>query len=254
MNEFFEKVIQIAKDAGDAFRDNRDFEIEEKGDIANIVTSMDVKTQNYCIEKLLELMPESSVYAEEEGVREMTDGYVWVIDPIDGTTNYAYDAKRSCISIGLLYKKEAYFGVVYNPYLKETFYALKGEGAYVDGKRIHVTNNPIQASICTIGTSPYYKHLADDTFDMMKKIFINARDIRRTGSAALELCELAAGRTDCFYERLLSPWDYAAGAIVVTEAGGIIETLDPYTWNFETAIPIVAGNENNFKDFKELIK
>lgn len=249
-----EQVIKIAKEAGTLFRNQRDFEIQEKTDVANIVTSMDLKIQNMVLDKLQKLLPEASIYAEENDVRQMNDGYVWVVDPIDGTTNYAYDFKFSCISIALLYKKEEYLAVVYNPYLDEVFYAQKNKGAYLNSNRIHVSNNDCASSICTIGTSPYYKEYADETFKVMKNVFINTRDIRRTGSAALDLCYLACGRIDAFYERLLSPWDYAAGSLIIKEAGGTIETLSPYTWSFENTQPIVATNSINHDDFLEIIK
>ncbi len=102
MNKLLDQVIQIAKDAGNKIKNERNFEIHEKGDVANIVTDMDVKIQKLVLSQLRIILPNSSFYAEEEGQREMNDGYVWVVDPIDGTTNYAYDLHTSCISIALL--------------------------------------------------------------------------------------------------------------------------------------------------------
>ena len=255
IERLLEQTILIAREAGSKIKNDRDFKIHEKTDATNIVTSMDIEIQNIVLSKLHTLLPEASVYAEENDVREMSDGYVWVVDPIDGTTNFAYDLKQSCISIGLLYQKEGYMGVVYNPYLDEVYYAIKGKGAYINGKPIHVTDNMIEHSLFCIGTSPYYKEaMADETFDIIKRLFLKGRDIRRSGSAALDLCYVACGRYDGFYERLLSPWDYAAGATIIKEAGGIIETIEPYTWTYETAIPIVAGNSNNFSSMLDIIK
>ena len=182
----------------------------------------------------------------------MNDGYVWVVDPSDGTTNYAYDYKFSCISIALLNHKEPCLAVVYNPYLKEAFYAIKDQGAYCNDKKIKVTTHSLSSSVCTIGTSPYYKEYADITFERMKKVFKNCRDIRRSGSAALDLCYLAAGRIDAFYEQKLSPWDYAAGTLIVKEAGGIIDSLDCFC--FDQPISIVAGNPVNYEDFKNTLE
>lgn len=254
ITEILETVIQIAKEAGWQIKNERNFEIKEKGDVANIVTSMDIKIQQSVLSKLEPLIEGASFYAEENGKRDMTDGYVWVVDPIDGTTNYAYDLKTSCISIGLLYEKQGYMGVVYNPYVDECFYALRGHGAYVNGNPIHVTDTPIYASLFSVGTTPYDKDHADETFEKIKRLFLTGKDIRRSGSAAIDLCSLAAGRYDAFYECALAPWDYAAAGTIIEEAGGIIDTMDPYTWGYEGSITIVAGNPNNINELKELLK
>ena len=247
-------IIMIAKDAGYAIDFDRNFDIKQKGDVANLVTTMDVKVQNFILARLKELLPEAKTYAEENDVREMDNGYVWVVDPIDGTTNFAYDLKHSCISIALLKDQEGFIGVVYNPYLHETFYAIKGEGAFLNGKQIHVSDNDISSSLCVVGTSPYRKELADKTFDNLKNLFVNTRDLRRSGSATLDLCNLAAGRYDVFYESSLAPWDYGAAATIIKEAGGIIDAIEPDTWGYEKSIGVLAGNPKNFEDLKKLIK
>lgn len=249
-----EQVIEIAKEAGTKIKNERNFEVHEKGDAANIVTDMDIQIQKMVLSKLETLLPNASFYAEEEGQRDMNDGFVWVVDPIDGTTNYAYDLHTSCISIGLLYQKQGYLGVVYNPYLDECFYARKGCGAYLNGNPIHVSENDIAHSLFSVGTTPYDKDHAQETFDKLKRLFLVGKDIRRSGSAAIDLCNLAAGRYDGFYECALAPWDYAASETIIKEAGGIIDTMAPYTWGYEGSITIVAGNKNNIEDLKEILK
>ena len=254
-NKLLDKILSIAKEAGSEIKNKRDFKVKEKGnDAANIVTTMDIKIQNMVLNQLKELLPEASFYAEENDVRQMNDGYVWVVDPIDGTTNYAYDLKCSCISIALLYQKEGYIGVIYNPYLDECFYAINGKGAYLNGEKISVSQHDIHNSLFCMGTTPYNKAMADQTFEKMKRLFLIGRDVRRSGSAAIDLCNLAAGRYDGFYECALAPWDYAAGAIIIKEAGGIIETMAPYTWGYDGSITIIAGNKNNINELKELLK
>ena len=253
--QLLEQMIDIAKVAGMRIKNERNFEVKKKGnDSANIVTTMDIKVQNILISQLGKLLPDACFYAEEDDVRQMNDGYVWVVDPIDGTSNYAYDLKCSCVSIGLIYQKEGYIGVIYNPYLDECFYAIKGQGAYLNGQAIHVSDHDIKNSLFCMGTTPYNKAMADETFDKMKRLFLAGRDIRRSGSAAIDLCNLAAGRYDGFYECALAPWDYAAGATIIKEAGGIIETMAPYTWGYEGSITIIAGNKNNIDELKELLK
>ena len=254
MDTIMKTVISIAKEAGIKIKDNRNFSISQKTDIANIVTTMDTQIQDFILTRLKEILPEAKIIAEENEVHSFDNGYVWVVDPIDGTTNYAYDCKHSCISIALLYKSEGYIGVVYNPYLDELFYAKKDEGSYLNEKPIHVTNNKLSNSLIIMGTSPYRKDKADYTFDIAKRLFINGRDIRRSGSAVLDLCYVACGRYDAFFEADLAVWDRAAASLIISEAGGIVEAIKPAIWNYERPIGVLAGNTNNIKDLEALIK
>lgn len=246
-------MIKIAQGAGDLILDREDIHVKEKGDVSNIVTSMDIKSQNYILERLVKLVPEAKVIAEESTNNEFDNGYVWCVDPIDGTTNYAYDAKMSCISIALLYEGKGFIGVIYNPYAEETFVGVKGHGAYLNGKPIHVNEYPLSASLISVGTTPYNKEMADETFDKMKRIFLHCRDTRRSGSATIDMCYVACGRYDGYYEYVLAPWDYAAVATVIEEAGGVIGTADPYTWCYTKSITIIAGTKANFDELKKVV-
>lgn len=212
------QIERIAKNAGKLILNKENLEIHEKSDAANIVTNMDLASQHYIIEECQKLLPDSCFYAEEEGKQELGEAYTWVIDPIDGTTNYAYDYRHSCISIALLYKKKGIIGVVYDPYLEECFVGIEGMQSTCNGQAIHASKNPSNHALVLIGTSPYHKELADVTFDIAKRLFLNCRDLRRSGSAALDICYVANGRVDAFYEAQLSPWDYAAGKIIAMNA------------------------------------
>lgn len=249
-----EEMIDVAKGAGELISHREDIRVSQKGDIANLVTTMDVKSQDYILKRLMKILPEAKIIAEESDHNEFDQGYVWVVDPIDGTTNYAYDLKQSCISIALLYKGTGFIGVVYNPYLDETFVGVKGHGSYLNEKMIHVRDHDLHASLVTVGTAPYAKEKADITFDNLKKIFLNARDLRRSGSATLDLCHVACGRYDAFYEASLAPWDYSAAATIIQEAGGIIDALAPDRWGYTKSIAVIAGNKNNFEPLKNLVK
>lgn len=141
LKELAQQIEKIAKGAGKLITENRCSEIVEKDGVSNLVTDMDVASQNYIIEKCLACMPHSCVLAEEEGKQQIGDAYTWIIDPIDGTTNYAYDFKHSCISIALYYERKGIIGVVYNPYLDECFVGIEGVGSYVNGKEIHVSTS-----------------------------------------------------------------------------------------------------------------
>lgn len=150
----------------------------------------------------------------------MSTDYTWVVDPIDGTTNFTRDRHWSCISIALLKEKQPILGMIYNPYADELFLAIKGEGATLNGNTIHVSENKFEQSVCAVGTSPYYASLVKATCYCVEHFISEGGDIRRCGSAALDLTDVACGRADVFAEMLLSPWDFAAGALLVQEAGG----------------------------------
>lgn len=245
------EVMKIAKKAGQMMLEGFST-IHEKSDAANIVTDKDIEIQNMIIKELTLLLPNSSFIAEESDEHIETDGYVWIIDPIDGTTNFAYDYQHSAVSIALLNDHEVILGVCYQPYLDEMFIAQKGKGAYVNERLLHIQNHTLANGLIICGTSPYHKHMADKTFDRMKKIFLQARDIRRSGSAVLDICYVAAGRADAFYEEVLSPWDYAAASLILQEAGGDIEVIQG-SWGFEKPIGLLVGNENIIHELKSII-
>ena len=241
------QVSAILRQAGDMIRNHMFSDVREKGDQTNLVTDMDVTVQKFLIEKLSEILPGSGFLAEEDDVHEETDGFLWVIDPIDGTTNYIYDYRHSAISVALLEHHEAVFGAVYDPYLDEMFIAAKGQGAYRNDERIHVSQRELASSLIMCGTTPYEKEFAQETFDIMRRMFLAGKDIRRSGSAVLDLCYVACGRVDGFYEQRLSPWDYAAGVLLILEAGGKIVTLDG-DMQYAKRIGLIAGNAANVED------
>lgn len=227
-------------------------EIKEKGDVANIVTDMDIKVQKFLIEGLKDILPNSDFLAEEENVQGDTDGYLWIIDPIDGTSNYAYGFKHSAISIALSHHGKGIMGVVYNPYLDELFTAIHNDGAFLNHVPIQVQQHDLRSSLTICGTCPYEKEYANETFEVMKQLFVQGRDIRRSGSAVLDLCYVAAGRCDAFYEYHLSPWDYAAASIIIKEAGGIVDAIGA-EFNILKRVGIIAGNVKNIEAIKTLV-
>ncbi|MDF9824835.1 myo-inositol-1(or 4)-monophosphatase [Breznakia sp. PF5-3] len=254
MKQILDEMIKIAQEAGKYIKDNRAFKVMEKSGAANIVTTMDLEVQEMILKRLSEILPEAKVIAEENEFNNYDDSYVWVVDPIDATTNYAYDCKYSCISIALLNKLEGVAGVVYNPYLDETFYAIKGEGAYLNNKQLQVNSNDLSNSLIVVGSSPYKKSEADYTFDTLKQLFLHGRDIRRTGSAVLDICYVACGRFDAYFEANVAPWDYSASTVILKEANGIIEAIEPDVWGYGKSIGLIAGNKNNFSTLKSLTK
>lgn len=229
MNTLLAKIEEIAKECGEIMKkaDRSNIGITDKAGKANFVTKYDCLVQNVVKEKLLEVLPEADFLGEEEDSKvDESKEYIFIVDPIDGTTNFIKDYHMSCISIGLIKNGKRFLGVVYNPYLNEVFSAVKGEGAWLNGQPIHVSKEPLSNGIVLFGSAPYNVELAKASFDLAYKYFTKALDIRRSGSAALDLCSIAAGRAELYFELILSPWDFAAGALIVEEAGGKVTTLE----------------------------
>lgn len=218
--------------------------IDSKAGSANFVTEYDKKVQDALKKGLKQILPEA-VFLGEEGIENTfsNKGMYLIVDPIDGTTNFIKDYHTSCISVGIINDGIKAAGVVYNPYLNEMFYAIKGEGAYLNDKRIHVSDEPLSNGIVLFGTSPYYEELNEKSFEMAFDYFKKALDIRRSGSAAIDLCSIAAGRAEVYFELRLSPWDYAAGSLIVEEAGGIVTTVEGGELCFDKTCSVLARNK-----------
>ncbi|MCQ2466894.1 MAG: inositol monophosphatase [Clostridia bacterium] len=217
--------------------------MDAKTGSANFVTTYDKKVQDFLKEELLKSIP-NSVFVGEEGDDKnySLSGNCFIVDPIDGTTNFIKDYHISCVSIALLVDGDPYIGVVYNPYLDEMFYAKKGEGAFLNGKKISVSNQPLSNGLVLFGSSPYNEELHEKSFKVAYDYFKQALDIRRSGSAALDLCSIASGRAELYFELILSPWDYSAGYLIVREAGGVVTTFEGSEVTFNKPCSILARN------------
>ena len=221
--------------------------VESKSGSANFVTVYDVAVQEHLIRRLKAFLPDAVFVAEEKDndAAALMAEHCFVIDPIDGTTNFIHDYRMSCISIAMATRGETVLGMVYDPYRGELYSAEKGKGAFLNGTPIHVSERPTSLAVAAFGTSPYYKEtLADITFAVAKQVFLSMADIRRAGSAALDLAHLASGRVDAFFEMILSPWDFAAGALIVTEAGGVVSQSNGSPIDLATPCSVFAGNVN----------
>ena len=230
---------------------------EKNGDAANMVTKYDILVQEYLIKEIKHLIPEASFIAEEKDNDSdvLNKECCFIIDPIDGTANFVHDYRHSCISLAMFSKGEAVFGAVYDPYLHELFTAAKGWGAYLNGKRITVANRGFEHSILAFGSSPYYKkELGEKSFKLCHELFMSCSDIRRCGSAALDLAYLAAGRNDMFFECTLSPWDYAAGQLIVKEAGGIATDMDGNPLCFNKRCSVLAATPSTYDELLEKVR
>lgn len=223
-------ISSLMRECGATMRSAHDLEkqagriLAKPGD-ANFVTVYDVRVQEALIAGLSAMFPGAAFLAEEKenGGEELSAGLCFVIDPIDGTTNFIHDMRCSAISVGVYDCGEPVFGAVLDPYRDELFSASAGGGAYLNGAPIRASDRALSHALVSIGTTPYERQrTAERTFAAAKNIFMRCADIRRSGSAAIDICFVACGRTDAFFEDALSPWDFAAGGIILTEAGGRI--------------------------------
>ena len=241
-----QRICDLVRECGQFIRDadRSQLHIDSKGGRANFVTEYDKKVQERLRTRLLELMPDAHFIGEEGTTQAFSPaGKFFIVDPIDGTTNFIKDYRTSCISVGLVVDGLAEFGVIYNPYMDEMFSAKRGSGAFCNGNRIHVSSEPLENALVIFGTSPYREDLTDKTFNLARAYFKKTMDVRRSGSAALDMCSVAAGRAELFFELSLSPWDYAAGALIVEEAGGLVSDIDGNKLSYEHPCSVVARNK-----------
>lgn len=236
--------------------EKNDGNIKEKSGDADFVTVFDEGVQSRLISGILEIFPAAHFFAEEKDnfAEDTNNGICFVIDPIDGTTNFIHSLGTSSISVAVLKDGVLAFGLIYDPYRDELFCASKGKGAYCNGEKIRVSDRTLANSVVAFGTTPYRKNeYADKGFLIAKNIFCNCADIRRSGSAAIDLANVACGRLDAFFECVLSPWDYAAGAIIVSEAGGTISDFSENPVSFSVPSSVLCSNGSIHKKLLALI-
>lgn len=220
----WQAVIKLVQQAGKILLDQAAArQVTVKGQ-ANYVTQVDFAVQDYLKRELAALTPSLPLMSEEQDNSRLDFSKpLWILDPVDGTTNLIHGFPASAVSLGLLEQGRITLGVVYNPFRQELFTAKAGAGAFLNGSPIQVRDTAdLSHSLIAIGTSPYDRELIPKNFALFAKLFARCEDIRRTGSAALDLCDLACGRTDGYLERNLKPWDFAGASIVLREAGGVL--------------------------------
>lgn len=201
-------------------------EVSHKEGRNNLVTDVDKKSEEMIVGRIRKAFPDHSVLAEEGGEKKGPGECTWVIDPLDGTTNYAHAFPFFCVSIGVMSGGDMKAGVVYDPSRDELFRAEKGKGAYLNSKRIKVSDAAnIEDSLIATGFA-YDPALKMENIKYMGKVLESAQAVRRAGSAALDLCYVACGRFDGFWEQGLKPWDISAGQLIVTEAGGTVTMME----------------------------
>jgi myo-inositol-1(or 4)-monophosphatase len=224
----------IARSAGKLLVElgKRETLVERKGDV-DFVTDADRQSEALIVRRISEVFPSDFIWAEETGSAytgisgRWKDGFAWVIDPLDGTTNFIHSIPHMAVSLGITYRGEVVGGVVYDPYRDELFEGIQGEGAFLNDKPIEVTR-AIELSQSMLATGfPYdRREFLPALLVRAERAMMEAHGLRRNGAAALDLCWLACGRFDGFYEEGLKPWDTCAGSVIITEAGGQISVYD----------------------------
>lgn len=254
-------ILELIKKCGKNLLCAHDIEsgknnIESKEGAANFVTVYDVKTQQDLICGLKDIIPDALFFAEEKDNSDICykDSFCFFIDPIDGTTNFIHDMKMSAVSVSLCYNGEPIFGAVYNPYSDELFWSCRGEGAYLNDKKIVVSNRNLQKALIMFGTSPYDREALSQTFfPILYRVFMKCADIRRSGSAALDVCYVACGRVDAYIEAVLSPWDFAAGMLILEEAGGSITSFSGEKIALGEKTSVLCSNKVLHSEMLELL-
>lgn len=255
-SEILSLLCSAEQEAAALVLEAHDILAERKTDRRDVVTEYDRKVQELLIARLSGAIPEARFFCEENDRHDNLHAeHVFIIDPIDGTMNFVHGLHHSCISAAYMSRGELRAAAICNPYADELFTAVKGGGAFLNGRPIHVSNVPLSESLVCCGTTPYNPELADLCFGLMKKAFLAGLDIRREGAAALDLCTVAAGRAGVFFELGLSLWDYAAGKLIVEEAGGVCCTLGGTPLPCDPSRPsVVAGSRPAVEELLQLAR
>ena len=248
------ELANVLKKAGELMLQYQHPRVFAKGGHADFVTEADVAVQDYLMEQLARMYPAAKFFAEEKKDNVLTDAFTFIIDPIDGTTNYFRRRACSMISVGAVENKQPVLGAIYDPYRGKLYHAEKAKGAWCNEERLHVSEEPIERALIGLGTSPYYNELMELTGRTVGMLMPRIADLRRTGSAAMELCDIAAGRSDGCFEWLLQPWDYCAGVLLVEEAGGRCGNIMGGEATYEKGIPFMAANGVIYEELQKLLQ
>ena len=234
MDDLKKVLLEATMEAGKIILQyfNGAFKIDHKEGINNLVTEVDKLAESRIIEIISAAFPLHTIISEEVGELIQVSDYQWIIDPIDGTVNFAHGVPICCVSIGLIYNGTLVLGAVYNPMMDELFFAQKGRGATLNGQPIKVSSKSDFKTAFLVTGFPYnWPDGAEHPIKVFEKLVLEGLPVRRLGSAAIDLCWVACGRFDGFWEYNLQPWDVAAGYLIVEEAGGKITDFDGAAYN-----------------------
>lgn len=239
--EIRDLAVSIAQDCGSILMNGfqKRLDMQTKSSVGDVVTEVDRASETHIRNVLRSLRPSDAILGEEEGELPGTTGYRWVVDPLDGTTNYVYGRSPFAVSVGVEFDGEGVVGVVLDPLRDELFVAVKGLGASLNGELIQVGETTVTEAALVATGFGYTPDERTREGNVVAQVVPQVRDLRRSGAAAIDLCDVAVGRLDCYYDLVMSPWDFVAGAVIVREAGGVVLDFDG---NQSTGTPTVATN------------
>ena len=245
MSSFFDTAISVAKKAAELQLKGlgQRHQIEFKGEI-NLVTEIDKACEKLIIDALHAAFPDHDILAEEGGGFRKNSDFKWIVDPLDGTTNYAHGYPLFCVSMALEHKGEVVLGIVFDPNRNEVFHAQKGKGAFLNDEPIHVSSIPsLIYSLVATGFAYNIRKAKENNLNHFQNILMEAQAVRRDGVAAVDLCYVACGRYDGFWELNLFPWDVAAGKLILEEAGGKVSLFNGNSFSvYDKEILATNGN------------
>jgi myo-inositol-1(or 4)-monophosphatase len=249
-------MAEIAREAGALLMTffNQHVKIEYKGE-ADLVTIADRTSEKLIRERIRNLWPTHDILGEEQGLVDTGSDYRWYVDPLDGTTNFAHGFPVFCVSMGLEHKGSRIAGVVYDPTRNEMFAAEQGSGAYLDQQRIHVSKTEKLAESLVATGFPSQKRHKNPNIYFYHQITLRTHGVRRAGSAALDLCYVASGRLEGFWEFNLNPWDTAAGVLIVEEAGGKVTDFHGGPFHIDSRETVASNGlvqEAMLQEFQEI--
>ena len=228
-SEFLDFAISVAKEAGKIQMSyfGKISSLEKKSTNIDLLTNADTESEEFIIQKIQETYPYHSILSEEKGELFTDSQYLWVIDPLDGTTNFVHNLPIFAVSIALQYNNKTVAAAIYNPSVEKCFYAEINKGAFLNNKNIHVSNcTKLENSLLATGFPYLHDKKYDLSFDLFKSFYDKSRGIRRLGAASLDLCFVSMGRFDGFYEFGLKAWDICAGELILKESGGTSSDWD----------------------------
>lgn len=249
------EILPIVRQAGKMLLERRGADCVKTKAAQDFVTEVDFAVQQMICNALKDNWPEIQFMGEERDNADIDFARpYWVLDPIDGTTNFIHNFHHSVISLALVINHEPQFGVVYNPDFDEEFTGILNGGAYLNGQSIQVSSvSSLSQALVFVGTAPYRRNEMDENFDRIQRVYLSCHDVRRFGCTALELCYLACGRADGYFEFGTKPWDIAAGWLILREAGGEAVSLDGTRPPLDRESAIVATNGNFTEALRHLM-
>lgn len=260
MNTVYLQIEELVRRAGQILFAGKASEdvVHQKEGLANFCTDFDLQIQRFLIEGLKKIIPSASFFGEEEteesDTSKVSDEYTFFVDPIDGTTNFIFDYHHSCISVGLSYQKKMIAGFIYNPYVDEMFIGIRGQGSFLNERKLEITDQSLQQGIVAFGCARYNEGDTDLLFAAVKEIYLRSLSVRNGGSAALDLCRIASGSNVAYLELKLQPYDYAAASVIIEEAGGQIGQTDGEEITLDRPCPILAGTQTAVQEIRELLE